>query len=307
MNSNNNEAKSILDKVDYYLKKRNFDLEYSDDRLKIFEELDEDNDILNYISSHPFRSLQVKKKKDKLSEEDPFLKKLDSISYYLLKSEFKNEAHKEEFLNDISGTVKNNALKNNKAYKRDYKIKETERVYGHPILSKYAMNRNRSDNYKTGKNKIREVFILNEYEQRLPTEHNASEAEAFDFIQDCTTVRSRDFNIYDRLVYSLKEPKNVLLFLRYEYEVLSEVSNFVESEVRSVSHVLDDIIQELNFDDITLEVIDCLKDGLDYSKIKDRINSKHTTKYTYDMIKYRVSETLNKISETIKDKISELI
>lgn len=109
------------------------------------------------------------------------------------------------------------------------------------------------------------------------------------------------------MIYSLKDPKNVLLFLRYEYEVLSEITSFIESDVRLVSFVLDDVIMQIGFDDLSLDIINFLKDGLDYAQIQDELNKKYENKYTYDMVKYRVNEILNRISHEIKNKINKLI
>lgn len=305
---NNNNQPNILKVLNQYLRRRDFNLKYSDDRLDLFRDIDNDQEIIDYLDSVYFKNKQIKNKKSKLSEEDKVSQKLDSIAYYLLKSEFRNKDHEKAFYQDETGIVKNNILENNKAYKRDYKIKECDREYGYPILSMYAMKRNRSNNFNGGKNKIREVFILNEYSKRNPHNKNVSESEAHDFLtQDIVKINSSNFNLYERLIYSLKDPKNVLLFLRYEYEVLSEITSFIESDVRLVSFVLDDVIMQIGFDDLSLDIINFLKDGLDYAQIQDELNKKYENKYTYDMVKYRVNEILNRISHEIKNKINKLI
>lgn len=300
---------TVIGRLNYYLKQRDYNLEYSDDRLKQIQGMCEDSDdsvIINYISTQQYKNSHVKKKKDRLSEHDPIYKKLDSLAYYILKSEFKNEEHKKQFENDQTGTVLNNTGENNIAYKKDYKIKESERNYGYPIMSVYAMNRNRSDNFNMGKNKIREIPILNEVKHRFPNQIE-NENEAFDYLELDSHVNIDDLKKYERLVYSFKDPKNVLLFLRYQSEVLSEATNYVESDIRLVSQVLQDIIKELGFDKTNITIIKLLKDGMDYTQIAENLCKKTNSNYTYDMVRYRVYEILNSISNRIKDKINKLI
>lgn len=298
------ETTTVLERLTQYLKQRDFNLEYSDDRMKLFEALDNDPVLIEYISSDLFKNKQVKKKKDDSTEQDPVTRVLDSIAYYILKSDYRNKEHEKEFKTDKSGKVLNNVLENNKAYKRDYRIKEHERIYGYPIMSKYAMNRNRSDNFNTGKNKIRELFVSDYVSQRYPRSLVENEAEAFDLITGSqSVVYSSDFDVYSRLIYALKEPKNVLLFFRYEYEALSEVSGYVESDVRLVSYVLDDIVEEVIESDMDKFIIQCLKDGMGYQQIKKELNREYKENYTYEMVRYRINDILQRISNEIKNKI----
>lgn len=293
---------SIHERLSYYLNLRNYDLEYSDDRLTLFEDLDNDPVIVDYLDSIKYRDSNIKNKRSYMSEYNGFCRALDSIAYYILKSEFKNEEHLKKFVEDASGTVTNNAGENNLAYKNDYKIQEHERNYGYPIMSLYAMNRNRSDEYRR-----KEVHILNEYQRRFGKEkaRRVSEEKAAELLTKRESV-FYDNGTYERIIYALKEPKNVLTYLRYELEVLAEVECDPTSEYYLISHVLEDVYAEVGFSKEELYIIELLKDGLTYEDISAKLSSLSGSHVGQDAVRYRVNRICDKISDKIKEKINSV-
>lgn len=307
MNNEHQEEYTASSRLDYYLKKRDYDLEYSDDRLKLFEEIDEDSVIIKHLDSDTYINSQVKRKRDRLSELDPLLRKLDAMAYYILKSEFRNEEHKEKFEEDVTGEVLNNTGENNLAYKKDKSLKESDRSYGYPVMSVYAMNRNRRD---APTNRKREVFAVNEFKKRFGSKKEVLEEEVFDTLNSDTrmsTTMEKNPHIYDRIIYALREPENVLLFLRVEYEVLSEIDGDPSSEYYLISHILEDVYNSIGLSTEEHQLLAAIKDGNTYEEIRNKVNYTGNQSLSLSGVKYRVHSLCEKISSEIKEKVLEVM
>lgn len=97
--------------------KKNIDteIEYSDDRMRVVEELFDNDLVVRYLSSDYHRNKQVKNKSNFLCETERMSNDLQILAYYLLVPKFKNEEHKMEFILDDTGEVLNNHFENNVA------------------------------------------------------------------------------------------------------------------------------------------------------------------------------------------------
>jgi hypothetical protein len=110
-------------------------LNYSDQRLELFNDMDNDVELINYISSNGFRLKQTKTKNSFLCETEQASRALQEIAYYLLFPDFKNEQHEIDFVKDKEGKILNNHGENN--LKEDLFVdNENKKQHGYPIISK---------------------------------------------------------------------------------------------------------------------------------------------------------------------------
>lgn len=125
-------------------KEMNTEVEYSDDRMKIVEELFDNELVVRFLSSDYHRNKQVKNKGNFLCETERMSIDLQTLAYYLLVPKFKNEEHKVEFILDETGTVLNNHFENNVA---DYSYVDGESLkkceYSVLSKSRYAKDSRR--------------------------------------------------------------------------------------------------------------------------------------------------------------------
>lgn len=130
-----NVIKSVKDKL------KNNTSKYSDSKLDCLRELNEEAENINssmnkYLSSQGYIENQVKNSTDFLSEDDPFSQALSDIAYELLTPQFKNKQHQDAFTMDFTRKVKDNYFRNNIYNNRSDKIKEVDRNYGYPHITK---------------------------------------------------------------------------------------------------------------------------------------------------------------------------
>lgn len=265
-----NVIKSVKNKL------KNNTSKYSDSKLDCLRELNEEAENINssinkYLSSQGYIEKQVKNSTDFLSEDDPFSQALSDIAYELLTPQFKNKQHQDAFTMDFTRKVKDNYFRNNIYNNRSEKIKEVERYYGYPHItknkymtdSKRYIPLNSIVKHYAKQNNINlndlDVDDRIDLQERLLQQYNSINikvnknnksyfhVETFDTYYD---VKKEDFEVYPELkqMFDFKQNlHNRLGYGRTDEEKQSAKDKIIEEYIKKVKNISKDKISEFNF------------------------------------------------------------
>jgi hypothetical protein len=246
----------------------NKEIETSNERLQLFDSIQNDPAIIDYLSSDRHRRKQIKKKDSFLTEQDPTSTRLELIASYILRPDNKewNIKTPEQF-KDI-GRI---GCKTSKKRLRFDRV-----LYLEQIVAK--MNRTSQDDYSMSS----EEFAGN------------------------LTKMTDDSELWDFLDFS--QTKHIKALFRFYHEIIPEIEHQPDTRVWSVISLMDDLIDLTKFNKVDNYIVMKVQEGgYSYNQIRKLVNQEFGTTYTYRAISEKIRFYIpNRIAKTYKRQINKI-
>ena len=254
--------------VEKYIKNKDKDINTSTERLDLFKDINNDPVLIEYLSSDYFKSKQIKSKLSFLSEDDPFLRKMESIATYILHPDFKK-----------------------------YNIKSKEQLRD---LGRFKCK-------KTGKyKKFNRKIYLEQIVENINKNSDYDDYVSVDELATNIIQLPDNNNLWE--VFDFGNKKHIKQLLHVYHMIIPEIEGNPDTRVWSLVVVLNELINKSNLSPVDRDIVLLLQNGnYSYQKIKKKINKKFRTNYSYETIKKKISLLIpRKIANTYRKMVNKI-